>query len=277
MNSKKILASPTTRGVTPKLRAALWMAFLLTSPGVAGACDRPEGIPDAKVTLVGEIHGTNEAPELFYRLACATAARSQGVVVALELPRSLQAPIDSFMASEGREVDRERLLSVGFWSRARQDGRSSIAMITLIDRLRALRRAGFDVQVLAIDEQIEGSRDAGMALHISRSVETSAYPLVGLMGNYHARKTRGVSWDDEYEPAGYRLLRYSPLNVLVAQTSGSAWVCAPDCGVHRVGDHRFKDQELGYGQDATGSGYDGAYLIPATTASFPAAAFNSGR
>ncbi|WP_313495429.1 hypothetical protein [Stenotrophomonas sp.] len=129
-------------------------------------CSWPLNIPAASLLLVGEVHGTNETPALIGDLACASATSGSPVVVALEIPIEEQTSLDNFLASKGSDADQAALLATQFWARQPQDGRSSVAMLKLLHRLRTLRTEGAAISVLAVDDGMAGSRDAGMARHI---------------------------------------------------------------------------------------------------------------
>ncbi|MGV6492816.1 hypothetical protein ACTUVK_003020 [Stenotrophomonas rhizophila] len=123
-----------------------WMTGLtmlgLALAGTSGArerCTWPEAMPIRPLVLVGELHGTVETPALVGELACAAAADATPVTVALEMDPTEQARIDAYLASAGTAADRSALLAGRFWTRTMQDGRSSVAMAALIERLRSLR------------------------------------------------------------------------------------------------------------------------------------------
>jgi hypothetical protein len=115
-------------------------------------CSWPLNMPAANLLLVGEVHGTNEAPALIGDLACASATSGSPVVVALEIPIEEQTSLDNFLASKGSDADQAALLASQFWTRQPQDGRSSAAMLKLLHRLRSLRVEGTRISVLAVDD-----------------------------------------------------------------------------------------------------------------------------
>jgi len=97
--------------------------------------------PSTRYVMVGETHGTNEAPELFADLVCAASKKRQ-VIVALEQPSQDQPAIDAFLKSDGKVGARAQFLKAGMWNQSTKDGRSSEAMLGLFDRLRRLKQAG---------------------------------------------------------------------------------------------------------------------------------------
>lgn len=245
------------------------------------ACPRPiDGlaplIAPGAVLLLGEVHGTAESPRFLGDVAC-HAARRAPVTVALEIPHDEQARLDAFLADPASS--REALLAGPFWGV--RDGRSSVAMLELLERLRAERAAGLDVAVLAFDQgdgpRPPGTRDQGMAARIAAAIEASpGRTVLVYAGNVHTRRSRGVRWDPEFEPAGAALAArgVALVSLDVARHGGSFWACVPDqAGRTRCGAHD-RDVEpvdrIWYVRLAALDGYDGEYVVGPTTASPPA-------
>lgn len=249
----------------------LSVLFFASNAVAYDRCSWPKGMPIQRVLLMGEVHGTNESPAFVGQLACATAKAQKSLSVGLEITVVEQARIDRYLVSRGTRKDRLELIAGTFWTRKRQDGRSSQAMYELIERLRKLRHKGADITVVAVDETVYESREAGMARNIQRLAESSKDQIIVLLGNLHPRKTKGVSWDHDYEPIGYRLSQVQPFSVLISANVGSAWVCAPDCGVKAQKATDQGSNATGYvGAQSSAPGYDGVYRLSTTTASRPA-------
>lgn len=233
-------------------------------------CTWPEAMPVRALVLVGEVHGTVETPALVGELACAASADGTAVTVALEISAREQARLDAYLASAGTPAARAALLAGPFWTRSTQDGRSSTAMLALLERLRRLNADGRRIAVIAVDEERIGSRDVGMAEHITRAVQPGRR-VIALLGNVHASQRLGRPNLPDYAPAGYLLRGLAPLGVRVGAHGGEAWVCAPVCGVRAFGNQRVGDASVGYAAgDRAQSGYDGNYTVPLYTASLPA-------
>lgn len=193
-------------------------------------------IPHSEITLIGEIHGTNEIPALAVEQACVLAKSGREVILALELPHDEQTAIDRFLASEGKQPDREQLVSSSFWqSEKLNDGRSSIAMLDLLGRVRALRSNGAKISILVNDGFENKDRDMAMAqalLAARQSFPQAA--IIGLFGSFHSSKSSGRE-RYPHEAIGYRLRSLQPLTIYVNFT-GWAWGCTQKaCGVMRVG------------------------------------------
>ncbi|RKG72793.1 hypothetical protein D7W79_27355 [Corallococcus exercitus] len=227
----------------------------------------------AAFVVLGEIHGTREAPDFAARLACHAAAAGQPVRLALELPVEDQASLDAFVAGEA-----EGPPDSAFWHREAQDGRGSQAMRGLLERARELRRAGLPVRVQAFDPGGK-DRDNTMAeqLRQARS-QAREDTFIVLVGNYHARRDVGAPWDEKLQFMTHRLLETEPglVSLDVVNAGGTAWVCrgmtADTCGQQPLrsrGEVQAEGIILQKKADDP-DGYDGTYSVGAMTASPPA-------
>ena len=231
-------------------------------------CKRPIQInaEAGSVWWFGEMHGTQESPAFIGDLACAIAQGDHHVQVGLEIWASEQNAIDSFM----QNGDRARLLKGPFW--AQHDGRSSVAMVDLLDRVRWLKRAGALVDVVAYDITDKPDRDQAMAIKVLSARDAKGV-FVGLSGNIHSRKKQ---WN-ETKPLVSHLVD-AKLNVRthdVSASGGTIWACIatddhePVCGEHPMS----KDPKAGtpwtFGP-ARDDAHDGVYYVGETKASAPA-------
>ena len=226
-----------------------------------------------QLTIIGEVHGTHEAPEAVFALACRASHRVP-VRIGLEIPTAEQQRVDQFL-SDG---DREQLLAGPFWHRSLQDGRSSEAMLELLDQVRQLRGRGIDIDVFVFDRPPrEGrTRDAEMAERIGEALEDEPQAkFLILVGNVHARTVEGVPWNPTYVPMGAFLDARFPLTSLnLSYRGGTAWVCIgdpPDCGVHHVSPHpdQGDDPHVVLYQQRDEAGYDGELYVVELTAAPP--------
>lgn len=199
------------------------------------ACDRAlfgeeTTFRPGKILLMGETPGTREIPRYVGQVACRAARAGGTVVVALEIPFDEQPRLDRFLASEGTDADRALLLKGGFWHRAWQDGRSSLAVLELIDQARALRREGRAISVLAFDVRGLGgnARQHQLASRIAAARDASPEALMlVLTGNVQARIVTGAEWDSQLAPMGARLVaaRYDVVSLDAHYSGGAAWTC----------------------------------------------------
>ncbi|MCP3063818.1 hypothetical protein LXT21_34090 [Myxococcus sp. K38C18041901] len=169
-----------------------------------------------QVLFIADPLGAQEVPSMALRMLCEATSKGLPVTLGLTVPASEQPLLERYLASEGKPEDAQALLLEStFWRRVYQDGRSSRAMLWLVEQVRRLRVSGKDVALAAIDgEKVKGNaREARMAsnllaVHAGRA---QAWTLV-LTGSVHARTAR-VGWDSDFEPFGARVAKALPSSV----------------------------------------------------------------
>ncbi|WP_245626412.1 calcium-binding protein [Stenotrophomonas ginsengisoli] len=191
-----------------------------------------------RLVVLGELHGTAEIPALAARLA-ATYADAGPLTLALEVPHTEQAALDRYLASDGGQAAWNALAGTPFWqvSDDQHDGRRSVQMRQLVEAMRALRKQGAAVQVLAYDvakEQADAHdhhwRDARMADNLRAAAAQQPGVLLVLSGNVHAMRAR-PSWapaELQLAPMTSLLLDLEPFAVNLTAASGQFWGCLPD-------------------------------------------------
>lgn len=235
------------------------------------------------VVLLGEIHGTREAPAFAAGVACRALAAGRDVVLTLEIPTGEAPRLEAYLASAGGDEDRRALLAGPFWNRSNQDGRSSRAMADLLERARVLRDDSGRLDVRLFDREGEGgsqARDQRMAEALDEIVASAPDAVViVLTGNVHARITPGTRWDPDFQPMGYLLQEALPDRRIVAldleHAGGSAWVCTgplpEDCGARPMSGSDAVDRGRAVRlHDGSGTPFDGVYTVGPLTASPPA-------
>jgi erythromycin esterase-like protein len=193
----------------------------------------------ARVVLVGETHGTEQAPAFVGRLLCSLQRSGRPVVLALERDTGEQASFDRFLSSAGQRDDVGALLAQGEWAAPIQDGRSSAAMLALLDRLRQWRSAGVTVPVVALrsalrfdgqppePRQLQILVDRAMADGVSAAL--GAHPghtVVVLAGSFHTAVGSRLHHDAIAGPSmGDVLVERGPVHVigLSSSSGGTAW------------------------------------------------------
>ncbi|HVS66184.1 MAG TPA: hypothetical protein VMT85_22080 [Thermoanaerobaculia bacterium] len=239
-----------------------------------------ELVTSARVVLLGEIHGTEQAPGLVGALACRAAGAGASTIVALELPPAEQERISRFLASDGGTAAQTALLAGELWQRSYQDGRSSRAMAGLLQTLRPLAQRG-GLEVVLFDQQpAQGSRDEAMARRLAELIPSPLEgPVLVLTGNLHARVVAGVRWDPELVPMGLHLMRRRDDLEVVAidltSSGGTAWICQPDpdgCGKARLRGREGAEPGLSLSPVAEGFAYHGTFGLGSISASPPAVA-----
>ncbi|MHA7634521.1 hypothetical protein [Corallococcus sp. M7] len=212
----------------------------------AGPCTTPvrglaELLHPGLTLLIGEQLGSNEVPDVVGHVVCQAARTGLAVVLGLSLPETEQARVDKYLSSPGAPADQDALLEGRFWTRTYQDGRSSRAVMDLIDRVRALRAAGLRVTVVAYDTDVlNGSeRDAAQAqVWTKRRAAKPDEVQVVLAGNTHTQMRKGTQWDPSFTPMAHLMKEHRSLVVLeMSYAQGLRWGCDLDrdsklvCGI----------------------------------------------
>lgn len=192
-------------------------------------------MPDRRAFLFGELHGTNEIPALFGDLVCQAAADGP-VIVGLEMSESSQGALEAWVGSDGGPSALAALLRDRHWRFA--DGRASEAMLSLVERLRAMKAAGRQISLLAFvpadaARLIGTAYERAMAAIWRRALsQAPSARLLVLVGNIHSRTERYR----DLEPAAMHVPRAETLTFGPLPVGGSANNCSAEaCGLHPVG------------------------------------------
>ena len=262
------------------MRYILALAFFaILIPGIAigrestVSCHVPEGVPETHLLLLGELHGSKEAPALAGKIACARAVTGP-VGLGLEIPLSEQIAIDSYLSSDGGKDAKQKLLAGEFWQ-TDDDGRASTAMFDLIEYIRQLKHRGMPVSIFAFAKsgiRRHTTRDAALARSIRNlHAEHSALRMVVLVGNVHASQAPVLQLGKEsLVPAGYLLRDLHPVSVFLGYPAGTVWVCMPDCGIHQTGEVGVTQKPELFYRESPMPGYSMSFMLPSITASRPA-------
>src|SRR5690554_5938916 len=101
-----------------------------------------EIIEKARITILGEMHGNVNSPEVALALTKDVLDAHGAVTVGLEMPVWEQAVLDLYLSSDGSDEDRQRLVASNFWLEENADGRASVALVEFLEALRQMSRAG---------------------------------------------------------------------------------------------------------------------------------------
>lgn len=273
--------------LTPSLGPllAMFLASALPQCAPIEGVDAILGNPSLRWLVVGEMHGTREAPASFGDLVCAASQHGRKVVVALEYPIAEQERIDAFLVSDGSPGARSRLLSSSFWQSGK-DGRSSGAALLLLDRLRSMKQAGAITGVVAIQPSGRNVSAANYEKEMARLVRQASVEdalTIALVGNAHAQiAPRPSAGGTDYMAMAGLLRRDQTKALLTAGNGGAAWNCQtsgsvdgkPDCAAHPL-DQPRKQYPRGINLiGGSGARYDGYLNVGRPfTASPPAVGF----
>lgn len=219
------------------LLAALTLAATCAPlPGADAVLARAE----TRWIMLGEIHGTAEMPVALTDLACLAGERMRPVVVAIEQTVENQPILDRYLVSDGGEAARAALLAAPMWRGRWKDGRSSEAMLAMIERLRIMKRARRIARVVAFDPDVSESsadRNALMAKNLRAIDPGRGGVVLVLVGGLHAQKSEIRFGPEPYPAAAQLLPREATVSLMMLGDVGTAWVCmeAEQCGVTPVG------------------------------------------
>lgn len=205
---------------------------LLRCPAIAGT-EQLWSHPGIRFVIVGEMHGTAETPVIFRDLVCSARAAKRPIVAGVE--HTEQEAIDLFMASGSHEAAIHNLLSKSEWNQS--DGRTSRAMLMLLEELRAFKLEGLISGVVAFSD---AHQDESGAIREERMASVllaaaSRHPgalVIALTGNIHACKKTLPEYASYPLMASF-LPSAETLSLFVADRGGEAWTCSgTECGPH---------------------------------------------
>lgn len=240
----------------------------------------------SRLIVVGEMHGTREVPALVAEMAdrwsAPRPAKAQALVVALEYPQIESVHLQAYFDSDGGEQARNKLLATPFWTRPAQDGRSSHAMLALIESVRKAGREGRLLKLAAFDmnaaqEAARVDRDEAMAQNLRAIVAANpSARVLALAGNYHARQRDGAPWNASQRFMAGHLLDLAPYSINIDGVRGAYWACfsgeAADCKTQSFARDPAKTNPVGVYADKAllDSGYDLGLMLDALSVSLPA-------
>lgn len=177
--------------------------------------------------IVGEVHGTNEAPDIFADAVCLTAQK-RSVVVAVEQPETDQGAIDSYIASDGGDKAISEFLKADMWQSEFKDGRSSQAMFKLFERLRIMKRDGQIKSVVAFQPVPHTplgpeAKEQAMADLILKAGAPDV-TVVALVGNLHAMREHSP-YRRPYKMMASLLPQNATITLNAMGNGGSIWAC----------------------------------------------------
>lgn len=277
--------------------SALSLALAASDPD--SDCSAPEGShallgeTTGRVMLIGETHGSEQPPAFVRSLVCLSLARGESLTLALEIAHTEQAELEAWLDSERSEdATRQYVEASRFWNSRFRDGRSSHAMLALLEYVRDERDRGADIVVLAADYHPETDpdeaqdqfvRDRVMARRLEE-VTGQADRTIFLGGDFHTRRVPMDFHGQTLESIGSYLQRTEFVSVLAMTGAGESWGCRmdengeSDCGRHQGGADFFNgsprvlsDEEFEQSPVAEfyRDGYDYLVFLGPSTASLP--------
>lgn len=258
---------------------------------------------DGKFLILGDQHGTVEAPAALAEYVCA-ASDGRSLLVALELASPLD-PAYRAAWNGPHEGFRGRILAIDEWA-AREDGVTSTAMLDMLERLHALKSAGRQIDIAAFN----GARDeaqraqfshlpsqepheASQAANIRAAATRGAYhQTIVFVGPAHAQKAINYPGQSREFRSMAMLIaaRENVISLAMTHHGGESWSCqlaadaelVPgepvtddmiDCGAHPLGPAAAdpdRQRSMAFLPDDRRDAWDGYYHLGVVTASPPA-------
>lgn len=235
------------------------------------------------VVFVGEHHGTNETPAFFGSLVCNALKANRSVHVAFELPESWSPLLEEFITTDESSMALSIFLRRSKWNsyvEKSPDGRTSMAMVELIEYLRLLRQSGNRVAVSAFDTRMwqapRDFSDIGMAAMLTRNIErTAADVTFVLSGEYHTRLVENTT-PSKPQPMAFLVAAARPSlkvgSIVITYSAGSIWGCKSksDCGeLNQPVQVPLSPPKLTMRSERDPLGYSGNLYVGAISASKP--------
>lgn len=255
------------------LAASLAAADAQSTHAPAGFEREVAGVRDAaaghRMILLGEKHATAEIPRLVAALVEDLSAQ-EPLVLALEVPRSEQAAMHRFLASDGGADARAALRAGAWWQvvGTQHDGRRNEDLIDMIERLRVLKAAGRDLRLLPFDTtpgatRSHHERDRAMADYLREQfLAAPAARFVVVAGNVHAMLRKpGYAPPEMQQPMGAFLVDLEPYSINISARAGQFWGCVGgQCAAMDERPARFES-----GPTRDGDAYDFQLVLPQFT------------
>lgn len=193
--------------------------------------DITEVIKEKRLVILGELHGTKEAPAFAGTLVCNLSKGNKKIAFAIEMPASTQAQLQGALLQNQKISASKEFDALSFWNSPFQDGKRSHAYKDLLMTLWDLRAANENIKLIAIDidespNNTGNAREQYMASRLSSFLqEFPDYAVVALVGNLHARKLQGTPWNKTYTPMAFLLRDIKFITLDIGYIAGSAWNC----------------------------------------------------
>ncbi|UHH10031.1 calcium-binding protein [Luteimonas fraxinea] len=192
---------------------------------------------DHRLVVLGEMHGTREIPLLAGDLV-ERWSTSGPVLLALEIPAREHPALREVVTGGGTEALIDGLRQRPWWTLSpdQSDGRRSEDVLSLVQRIGALRGEGRDVTILAFDPRSQrcfelDNCEAAMAHVLRRAYD--AFPrgrILVVTGNVHAMRKRPPNAPALFPqmPMTAHLRDLVPVSIDISAARGAFWACMDD-------------------------------------------------
>lgn len=180
--------------------------------------------------VLGEMHGTNESVHAFENLICSALEQNVPVRVGLEANWSQGGPLNAALTGP---IDMQKVHDAAPAMWGVHDGRSSEAVLDLLNQISDWRLDGHRVSVFAFDAEPEEwvssknqsiARDEAMAKQVDQHLSDFDGAVILLTGEFHARKAAFKFADQSFIPMASLIKQRPVLSLAMRYGAGDAWV-----------------------------------------------------
>ena len=211
-----------------------------------------------RVIVIDEGHGMQEPPAFVEALLCHSLARGFTTNLALEVSDD-KGLYKTYLQTQGKTDDKLALFDDWAWKGEFTDGRSSEAMLRLIDKARSYMLTGQNLSFTAfkadnLKQENFADRSAYMQAYEKKMAENilvsaqSAQKTIVLVGNLHARRYRYERGSSSYELMAKHMPAPYTSSFFIVHKGGTTWNCRgpkpKDCKQHKSGTYVSADDEL---------------------------------
>ncbi|MDR6990907.1 calcium-binding protein [Luteimonas sp. 3794] len=188
-----------------------------------------------RLVVLGEMHGTREIPLLAGDLV-EHWSEAAPVLLALEIPTREHSALREAVTGGGTDALIDRLRQRPWWalSPEQSDGRRSEDVLSLVQRIGALRSAGHDVAILPFDPRSRDCYERGNCEAVMADMLRRAYDgfpagrIVVVVGNLHAMRQRPTDPASPFAgttPMTAHLHDLAPVSIDITAERGQFWAC----------------------------------------------------
>ncbi|MEE4245184.1 MAG: hypothetical protein V2I33_07220 [Kangiellaceae bacterium] len=206
--------------------------FVFTFTRVASACnDIPTDLKSllnpGHLLLFGESHGTKQYPKKISDVVCYLSENGRVVNIGLELPSDISDELNRFITN--KDISEKTVLKHPIWHQKFQDGRTSQAMLRLIQDMKVLNQRKNNISLFSFDEWNfkPSERDKSMARNVYDNFNYQAVNIV-LVGNLHSSRSNHANAQSSL--IDFLSDRLKITSVLFRSQGGYSWYCRPECG-----------------------------------------------
>ncbi|MEO1172683.1 MAG: hypothetical protein AAFX94_11640 [Myxococcota bacterium] len=216
----------------------LALLLMLVHGGTDSHCEPETTGLDALITAPGIVlfgeqrHGTREVSQVIGSIVCQIAVQGLPFRVTLEATASNDPFFEQYLNSTGDKAAKRNLMEAPIWSEPPYyDGRGSQATLSLVERLRRMRKSKFDVGLHGLGRAQGDARDRDFVMASSAARLAQENPgaiVLGVMMSGHASNRVFEFNGAPYYPVGYHLgdLGVSSSTVSFHSLDPTAWKAA---------------------------------------------------